>query len=172
RIRVALERIKNMTSDIIAFTRGDKGLLITSCNLTDFLETFVQEAGNTLKSHNVEFKVQQRTSGTVKLDEEKMLRAFHNIVNNAADAMPAGGLLTFECDRVDDRIIFSFTDTGSGIPEKIQGTVFNSFVTHGKSSGTGLGLAVAREIVNGHGGDISFTTSPGVGTTFIISIPG
>ncbi|MBN2525896.1 MAG: GAF domain-containing protein [Deltaproteobacteria bacterium] len=171
-IKTALERIRHMTSDIIAFSRGEKDLLLTSCTLSDFIDKFVQEASTTLKSHNIEFSVHQRTSGVIKIDEEKLLRVFHNIVNNAADAMPDGGTLTFECDSVDNRTIFSFTDTGSGIPEKIQGTLFNSFVSFGKHSGTGLGLAVAREIVTGHGGEISFTTSPNVGTTFIVSIPG
>ncbi len=171
-IRNALTRIKNMTSDIIAFSRGEKGLLLATCDLTEFIEKFTREVANTLKSHNVSFTVHQRTSGSIKLDQEKMLRAFHNIANNAADAMTDGGNFTFECDRVGDRVIFSFTDTGSGIPEKIQATVFNSFVSYGKNQGTGLGLAVAREIVNGHGGDIRFTTAPGAGTTFVVSIPG
>lgn len=171
-IKGALERIKNMSSDIIAFSRGEKDLLITSCSLNEFIKKFEFEISNTLKSHNVTLVIRQRTSGTIKIDEEKMLRAFHNIANNAADAMTKGGKLIFECDRIDERLIFSFTDTGTGIPEEIQGTVFNSFVSYGKDSGTGLGLAVAREIVTGHGGMINFTTSPGAGTTFIISLPG
>ncbi|MBN2343291.1 MAG: GAF domain-containing sensor histidine kinase [Deltaproteobacteria bacterium] len=171
-IRNALDRIKRMTSDIIAFSRGEKDLLITSVSLNEFIEKFANEVQHSLKSHNIELIIRKRTSGTIKVDEEKMLRVFHNIANNASDAMPTGGQLIFECDRIEDRLIFSFTDSGSGIPEEIQGTVFNSFVSYGKDSGTGLGLAVAREIVTGHGGSISFTTSPGAGTTFLISVPG
>lgn len=170
-IKNSLARIKSMTSDIIAFSRGKKDLLITSVSLNEFLETFVREIKNILKACDIELVVRKRTSGSIKMDEVKMLRAFHNIVNNAIDAMPNGGKLVFECDRISNATIFSFTDTGVGIPEEIQGTVFNSFVSYGKDSGTGLGLAVAQEIVTGHGGRINFTTSCGAGTTFVVTMP-
>jgi signal transduction histidine kinase len=85
--------------------------------------------------------------------------------------MKNGGTLTIEVDRLGRQAVFGFTDTGTGIPDSIQGSIFKSFVTVGKRQGTGLGLAVARKAVEVHGGSISFTTSRDSGTTFLIKLP-
>ncbi len=170
-IKTALDRIRRMTSEIIAFSRGEKDLLTGPVSLEQFMDRYVFEIQNFLKSNNVELEVRRRVGGTVKIDQERLLRAFHNIAINAVEAMPAGGRFIFEADQLDNRLIFSFTDTGRGIPEEIQGTIFNSFVSFGKEHGTGLGLAVAREIIMGHGGQINYTTAPGAGTTFLVTIP-
>jgi signal transduction histidine kinase/putative methionine-R-sulfoxide reductase with GAF domain len=170
-INNALSRIRYMATDIIAFSRGEKKLLIRATSLNEFIDKFVQEISGTFKTNNIKILVQKRTSGIINIDFEKMMRVFHNIANNAKDAMPHGGTFTIEIDRVGDKIIFSFTDTGGGIPEAIQGTLFKSFVTFGKEHGTGLGLAVVKELVEAHRGVVNFTTAKGGGTTFLVTIP-
>jgi signal transduction histidine kinase len=170
-INKALDRISQMAAEIIAFSKGERQLLLHTCAVEQFVEEFEKQVRPHLESSGVSFGTCLRTAGVVRLDEDKMTRAFHNVVNNAVEAMPSGGDLTMEVYRAGADIVFSFTDTGPGIPEEIQGTLFESFVTSGKESGTGLGLAVAREIVEAHNGKISFTTLKGQGTTFLISIP-
>jgi len=170
-INKALDRIAQMAAEIIAFSKGERRVLPHSCSIEQFAESFSKQVQPQLDSNNVRLGLCLRTAGVVRLDEEKMVRALHNVVNNAIEAMPSGGDLTMEIFRVGSDLVFSFTDTGSGIPEEIQGTLFESFVTSGKESGTGLGLAVAREIVEAHNGKISFTTLKGKGTTFLISVP-
>jgi signal transduction histidine kinase/putative methionine-R-sulfoxide reductase with GAF domain len=167
----ALERMSTMAEEIIAFSRGERRVLVRSVQLRDFIDRFVKQIIHHLESSAITLDLQIRTSGTARLDEDKMTRAFQNIVINAVEAMPVGGSVTIEVDQIGAELIFSFTDTGAGIPEEIQGSLFQSFVTLGKENGNGLGLAVAREIVEGHGGKISFTTSRAGGTTFIIAIP-
>ena len=58
-----------------------------------------------------------------------------------------------------------------GIPEAIRDTIFEPFVTHGKKGGTGLGMAIARNVVTAHGGTITFETEAGKGTTFFVKLP-
>ncbi|MCX6357338.1 MAG: HAMP domain-containing sensor histidine kinase [Candidatus Aureabacteria bacterium] len=65
----------------------------------------------------------------------------------------------------------SCTDNGPDIPEEIRAHAFEPFVTCGKRQGTGLGMAIAKTIVETHGGTISFVTGSGRGTAFIISLP-
>ncbi len=67
--------------------------------------------------------------------------------------------------------MFTFTDNGCAIPEKIRATIFEPFVTHGKSHGTGLGMAIVKKTIEEHGGDISFTTELARGTQFRIRLP-
>jgi signal transduction histidine kinase/putative methionine-R-sulfoxide reductase with GAF domain len=171
RTNQALFRITKMTQDIIAFSRGEKQVLVSSVLLGDVIDEFLSGIKPLLKSRKIELTTHIRLSGAVRLDREKIIRAFNNIVQNAVEAMDEGGNLTFEVDQLGGEIVFGFTDTGPGIAEEIQGSLFQSFVTLGKIQGTGLGLAVAREIVDAHEGAISFTTMKGKGTTFLVSIP-
>ena len=170
-VNAALDRITRMAAEIIAFSRGERRVLPSNCLLPEFVDEFKAQVEQHLKSNGVELEIHLRTAGSVRLDTEKMIRAFNNIAINAAEAMVGGGKMIFEVDRLGDELIFSFTDTGPGIPDEIQGSLFQSFVTLGKENGTGLGLAVAREIVEAHGGKINFTTVRGGGTTFLVSIP-
>lgn len=167
----ALARITTMAEEIIAFSRGERELLVHKVLLEEFMEGFAGQVRRHMESNGVKLRMHLRTAGAVSMDQDKMFRAFQNIVLNAVEAMPEGGEVIVEVDRLGDEVVFGFTDTGPGVPEEIQGNLFNSFVTLGKEQGTGLGLAVAREIVEAHGGKINFTTSRGGGTTFIISIP-
>ncbi|HUT78349.1 MAG TPA: ATP-binding protein, partial [Polyangia bacterium] len=170
-MRRALGRISAMAEEIIAFSRGERRLLARSTSLPEFMEGFVRQIGPLLESRKVELELHLRTTGTARIDEEKLLRAFHNVAINAVEAMPRGGKLIVEVDHLGRELMFGFTDSGDGIPDEIQGSLFESFVTLGKEHGTGLGLAVSREIVEAHGGHIGFTTVRGGGTTFLITIP-
>ena len=68
-------------------------------------------------------------------------------------------------------LVLDFVDEGVGIPEEIHENLFESFVTRGKSHGTGLGLAIVKSVVDGHRGQITFTSNPDRGTTFQIQLP-
>ncbi len=85
--------------------------------------------------------------------------------------MPKGGVLRLGLRQVGDFAIFLVSDTGCGIPPDLQTEIFEPFVTHGKSKGTGLGMAIAKSVVEAHGGSISLRSKPGIGTTVEISLP-
>jgi signal transduction histidine kinase len=171
RMNNAVRRITAMAEEIIAFSKGEREILFTKIALETMMEAFLKDIRPSLTKRGIEVSLCLRTGGTVVLDQDKMLRVFHNIVTNAAESIVGKGSIVIETDRVDSQTVFRFTDTGPGIPEKIRGSLFQSFVTAGKKQGTGLGLAVAKEIVEAHRGTIRFTTSIGRGTTFVISIP-
>ncbi|WP_158949726.1 ATP-binding protein [Pseudodesulfovibrio cashew] len=106
----------------------------------------------------------------VKLDADRMIQALLNMGINAIQAMDAGGRLTLRVLKSDTDLIIQVEDTGHGIAEENMATVFDPYFTT-KSQGTGLGLAVVRKIVEGHGGYVDFASSVGNGTTFTISLP-
>ncbi len=62
-------------------------------------------------------------------------------------------------------------ETGCGIPAELQAKIFEPFMTHGKSKGTGLGMAIAKSVVEAHGGTISLTSAVGRGTTIDVALP-
>jgi len=101
-------------------------------------------------------------------------QVFLNLIVNAADAMEGHGRgkLVVRSAIDGDQVVISFADTGSGIPPEIQPRIFDPFfTTKDVGRGTGQGLAIARSIVDRHGGSLSFDSIAGRGTTFVIRLP-
>jgi signal transduction histidine kinase len=108
----------------------------------------------------------------ITVDEGQMNQVLVNLVVNAIQAMPDGGLLTVETRAVDDGVCLSVRDTGIGMSEELKSQVFLPFfTTKDVHEGTGLGLAVVHGIVTSHGGSITFETEKGKGTRFLIRLP-
>jgi PAS domain S-box-containing protein len=105
-------------------------------------------------------------------DPDQLRQAFMNIIRNACDAMPEGGTLNVSA-RVSGEgqgIAVAIRDTGHGMPPEIVARIFDPFYST-KRDGTGLGLALTRQIISLHGGEIACESAPGAGTTFIITLP-
>jgi PAS domain S-box-containing protein len=95
-----------------------------------------------------------------------------NLIKNAFDAMPRGGTLTITTRQADAHVDVDVEDTGSGIPEEIRSRIFEPFFsTKPIHQGSGLGLIIAKEVVERSGGTIEFSSRPGAGTTFRIHVP-
>jgi len=97
-----------------------------------------------------------------------------NLLINSLQAMPEGGGITIrlgsEARGPASYAVLDVEDTGSGIPDAVQGRIFDSFLT-GRSDGTGLGLAIAKRVLQGHNGDIQLVSSSPSGTTLRITLP-
>jgi signal transduction histidine kinase len=104
----------------------------------------------------------------VPLDPEKMRQVLVNLIRNAMDAMPDGGTLTVATRSSGDGVLIAIGDTGCGVDPSVD--VFDLFMTT-KRGGTGLGLPIARRIVEAHGGSLTFDSAPGKGATFYVALP-
>jgi PAS domain S-box-containing protein len=117
-------------------------------------------------------KINNRLKETPKIwvDPDKLKRVFINLIKNAVDAMPNGGIITLESKKVGRTLEVSFTDTGSGISDDVLSKLFTPLCTT-KAQGMGFGLAICKRIIEAHKGTISVKTVKGQGTTFTITIP-
>ena len=104
------------------------------------------------------------------LDKNQIKQVFFNIIRNAMQAMPQGGLLKITLGSDDRFVSIAFKDTGPGIPADQLGNIFEPYFTT-KSEGTGLGLMIVQRIVRDHGGELEVHSEPRVGTTFTIFLP-
>ena len=114
---------------------------------------------------------------TLWADQDQIKQVVMNLVLNATEAMPKGGTLTVQTARYelrsgrnDNWLQIKIIDSGSGIPEKLLNNLFDPFVS-GKKDGAGLGLSVAHQIVNLHGGWIEATNNKSGGATFMVNLP-
>lgn len=109
----------------------------------------------------------------VPVDPARVQLVFANLVSNALRHTPAGGTITLAADPAGDRVRFSVSDTGPGIPPEHLPLVFDRFyrVPGTTSDGAGLGLSIAREIVDAHGGEIHAESPPGGGARFWFDLP-
>ena len=95
-----------------------------------------------------------------------------NLLTNALDAVERGGRVTLTAKLVDDDVLITVSDTGTGIPAEDLRRIFEPFyTTKGRGKGTGLGLAICRELVASLGGSIGVESTPGRGSTFSVRLP-
>ena len=103
---------------------------------------------------------------------DQLEQVFFNLITNARDAMPNGGTITISTSIEDKFAEITFADDGQGIPEDKMSSIFDPFFTTKEiGKGTGLGLSICKEIIEGHGGNISVRSQAGKGTEFIIRLP-
>ncbi len=106
----------------------------------------------------------------IDVDVPQIKQALLNVLINAQQAMPDGGVLAVHIRVVSDAVWIDISDTGDGIPEAEQERVFNFFHSN-KSGGSGLGLAIARRILEMHGGRLDLHSKVGEGATFSMRLP-
>ena len=110
---------------------------------------------------------------TIDADRDRILQVFANLISNAIKFTPEGGTITVRAERTGDAVRFSVSDTGPGIPEKDRRHLFDAFwqARTGTKEGAGLGLAIAKGLVEAHGGRIDVESEVGVGSTFWFTVP-
>jgi two-component system sensor histidine kinase HydH len=106
----------------------------------------------------------------VRADRDRLKQVLLNLVLNALEAMPSGGRLGLEAAVSPSGLVLTVADTGGGIPPELLPRVFEPYVTT-KTRGLGLGLAIARRIVEAHGGRIEAESRAGQGTRFRVTLP-
>ncbi|MBI2502423.1 MAG: hypothetical protein HYW07_04215 [Candidatus Latescibacteria bacterium] len=104
-------------------------------------------------------------------DTNQLEQVFMNLLQNAAQAMAKGGVLTIRTRTTEGLVEVSIADTGCGIPEEHLGRIFDSFFSTKGEKGTGLGLAICKRIAEEHGGKIEVESQVGIGTTMYVSLP-
>ncbi|MSP62850.1 MAG: GAF domain-containing sensor histidine kinase [Myxococcales bacterium] len=168
-----LDHMGAMTREVLSFAKGESNLLVRKVYLHKFMAEVTEHLEREFIGKNVKLEVDTRFTGVAWFDELKLLRVIHNIARNAGPAMPDGGTfrIVVDSDPQARTLKLDFSDTGQGIPADLEGRLFQLFATSGKRDGTGLGLAIVKKIVDEHGGQVTYTSAPGEGTTFHVVLP-
>lgn len=168
----SVERIKAMIDELLDFSRGHSHLTLTSTTVPALMEKLDTTILRRIEGAGIAVIRDIGYHGEITVDRERLLRLFENILKNAWEACRGNGELQIRVSRpTDDRIEFRIADNGCGIPPEILAKVFEPFVTHGKSNGTGLGMAIAKSVVEAHRGEIRMESAIDEGTTCFIELP-
>jgi signal transduction histidine kinase len=139
-------------------------------NIHEGLETVLTLYYNKIK-HTVEVRRQYGRIPPVACYPDELNQVWTNLIHNALQAMEYRGTLTIRTEAQDQDVAVSITDSGSGIPEDVRQRIFEPFfTTKPQGEGSGLGLDIARKIVEKHQGDIQVESRPGE-TTFSVKLP-
>lgn len=141
------------------------------CLLNDLIQTAWHTLEDRAVAERIEFWCSVPEELELKLDRAPMERVFHNIFENAINAMTGGGKLTVESQMAEGAVLLWITDTGQGIAKDLRPILFQPFATKGRGEGLGLGLALSKQTVIANGGDLwaDFTTL--TGTRFVMRLP-
>jgi signal transduction histidine kinase len=167
-----LRRMGSMVEEVLEFARGEARLDRRPVSLQELFADLVSLNADAIRQAGITVRVRAAKLSVV-LDHDRMIRVLQNLLSNAIEAIGPGkdGTITLTARRRDGACEITLRDNGPGIPKVIWGTLFQPFTTHGKKGGTGLGLAISKGIVEAHGGEITFASKKGTGTTFHIRLP-
>lgn len=165
-----VKRIKKIVADLLDFSRTNTSDY-KYADINGLLEKTISIAWNELK-YKAEVNRNLGELPEVYCNDGKIAQVFLNLLLNASHAIDEQGQITITTRHMGDNVSIVIADTGAGIPKNIISNIFDPFfTTKTQSQGTGLGLHIARSVIDAHQGTISVTSELGVGTSFTILLP-
>ncbi|MBK5275174.1 MAG: sensor histidine kinase [Desulfuromonadales bacterium] len=164
------ERLNHVVEDFLRMAR-QQPMELRDCSIREEVETIVTLVAKDAHDRGISLCFEpSQEQAIVRGDGEKLRQAFLNIVINALQATPPGGSVIIVLTRLESGFELCIRDSGSGISPKNLHRIFEPFFTT-KPDGTGLGLAVTRKIIEGHGGTLHIESKAAAGTTVSIRLP-
>ncbi|GIF43905.1 sensor histidine kinase [Actinoplanes xinjiangensis] len=179
------QRLTVMSEDLLDLARLESGNLAirpTACDLAAVINASIQDLTETAGDKDLTLAVTMPPRLSLYADPDRLRQVADNLLSNAIKYTPAGGAITVtadtrnEPDSDSERILWSISDTGIGIPATDRPRLFRRFYRASTAldrriPGTGLGLVIVRTILERHQGSITVTDHHGPGTTFTIDLP-
>jgi heavy metal sensor kinase len=172
-------RLSRITDNLLFFTKADNNIIEVRkqwFEVAHLFQNIVERLKYRASSAGITIFESYQDGLEMCGDLDLLEQAFSNIIENAINYTPSGGIITVSSKKEDQRIMISISDTGIGIPEDEIPHLFERFYRVNKersrkSGGTGLGLSITEWVVNAHGGKIGVKSTPGSGSEFITSFP-
>lgn len=162
--------IKEMLQELVDVSRG-RILAPETCRLSEIIGAAIDIQAPAAAECGVTIQAAVDSLIELPLERARMERVFLNLISNAIEAMPSGGRISISAEQRGESILVDVNDNGPGIPEAVRSRLFQPFVTSGKN-GLGLGLALSRQTLLDHGGDLWAESNGAGGAHFRLRLPG
>ena len=171
-IRMSIDRMDDLVSSLLKWSRGDDSLRPAVRNIVDTVGRAIRmiRVKQEFRLVKIVYRHEGRAMGW--FDANPLERAISNLVLNACEAVASkSGLIVISTNGNRSSLQINVRDNGPGVPASIRDSLFEPFVSYGKAAGNGLGLAIAKKIVEDHSGKIYLDKTIKSGTLITISIP-
>ncbi|HYE81809.1 MAG TPA: ATP-binding protein [Clostridia bacterium] len=173
------ERLTRLVNDLLELSRiesGSSAFNMEPCSIETVIDNSVKQFAIQAAHKNVSINTRiEEKMPEVSIDNEKITWVFNNLIGNALKYTNPGDEIIINAFIENRKLIVSVEDNGIGIPEEFQEKIFDKYVQVGgqdlEARGTGLGLAVVKEIINTHGGEIWCESQMDTGSTFTFTLP-
>ncbi|HEY2942976.1 MAG TPA: HAMP domain-containing sensor histidine kinase [Vicinamibacteria bacterium] len=167
--------LARLVEDLRTLANAESGMLALQREPTD-AAILIQDVVSSLSPEADRRRVSLRVDvpsdlPLLSIDPLRIREVLANLLSNALPHTPAGGVVSITARVVDQRLVVTVADTGSGIATEDLPRIFDRFYKGVQSRGSGLGLTIARNLVTAHGGEISAESRPGQGTTITFTLP-
>jgi signal transduction histidine kinase len=177
--RVQAERLARLVDDLLFFAQVENGgirLTRGDVDVAALAEECIRATGPRAQEKGVALRFTSEPLPRLRGDRARIAQLLDNLVSNAVKFTPAGGQVDVVLEQTDSEIRVEVSDTGIGVPEAEQAQLFERFfrataAVENAIAGTGLGLPIAKAIVDAHGGAISIQSDEGRGTTIVVRLP-
>ena len=166
-----VDRLNNMITELLEFSRGEIQLNKTPVNLSALISTMIDTIKEDLNKQNISIIFKEKVDCFVLLDIDRITRVFFNLISNAEDAILSEGKIIIKTEKDGKWIKWSIQDNGIGMEQKVIQKIFDPFFSYNKKKGTGLGMTIIKSIIDGHGGIIKVFSKKDSGTRFEIYFP-
>jgi two-component system NtrC family sensor kinase len=166
------QRLAEMLRNMLSFSKPEEEKR-RPVKINELVEGILLVMEKQMRESNIKVETYfDDTLPEVMASTNQMRQVMLNLLKNAREAMPKGGVLTVRTSREDRKVAVAIQDTGVGIPEELRDKIFEAFfTTKQKVKGVGLGLSVCYGIIKDHGGEIRVESEVDKGTTFTILMP-
>lgn len=162
--------MERLLEDLRTLSLSQAGALSLHREPTD-LDAIADDLAHAYRTAAVDVRTEGSIGGNIDVDPVRIREVLTNLLNNSVKALAGGGLIRVVLSRQDDRAVVSVIDDGPGIPASDVGSVFDRYRTGDTAHGSGIGLALSRELVEAHGGSIDIESVEGRGTTVRVGLP-
>ena len=175
RLERALDRAVTLASNVLAYGKSDEAApALETLWLAPAVEAAAEDAGLTPEGVRLDLHVDARAR--ILTDPDQLHRILVNLLRNAREAIAAQGAgqgaIQVSLDPGEGVSVIRIADNGPGVPERVQERLFQPFTGSGRAGGAGLGLAIARELAQSQGGDLTLAKSGSDGAVFELRLPG
>ena len=170
-IKIASEQMTELLDSLRELSREHRMLSLVTTSLESVVRHAVDAMLARPEFHNRLISIQTSADTTGLFDPKKIERALFNLLLNACEATSDRGTIDIEIKCSEHSFEVRVADDGIGIPAGIRNTLFDPFISSGKSNGTGLGLAIVSKIIHDHYGSVGVERTGETGTTFLLKFP-